>query len=253
MYKSITGMKDIMPSDIAKWHFVEENMKKVFKLYNYKEVRTPILEFTSLFKRGVGETTDIVEKEMYTFDDNSGKSLSLRPEGTAPVVRAYIQSKDYANSPLTKYYYMGEMYRYERPQKGRYRAFHQIGCEFFGPSKPASDFEMLNMLDHLLKSINLTDYTFYINSIGCNVCRPNYKQALIDFFTPCKDKLCKDCQNRLDKNPMRIIDCKVESCKIISKNAPKISDYHCSECKDHHNGLVKLLESSELKYKIDQY
>ncbi len=252
MYKNITGMKDIMPDEITKWHFVEDNIKKVFKLYNYKEVRTPVLEFTALFKRGVGEATDIVEKEMYTFNDRNGKSLSLRPEGTASTVRAYIQSKDYANSPLTKYYYMGEMYRHERPQKGRYRAFNQIGAEFFGPSTPASDFEVIQMIEDILKSIKLKDYKFYINSIGCKECRPAHKKALVEYFTPHKEELCKDCQRRLTTNPMRIIDCKIDNCKKIAENAPKISDYYCESCSSHNEQLINLLKNSDINYEIDE-
>jgi histidyl-tRNA synthetase len=251
MYKNITGMKDILPIEIVKWHFIENNIKEVFKLYNYKEVRTPVLEFTELFKRGVGEETDIVEKEMYTFNDRNGKSLSLRPEGTASTVRAYIQSKEYSNFPLTKYYYMGEMYRHERPQKGRYRAFNQIGAEFFGPSSPASDFEVIQMLEDILKSIKLKNYKFYINSIGCKECRPSHKKALIDFFIPHKDELCTDCQRRLESNPMRIIDCKVDKCKEIAENAPMISDYYCESCSTHNNELLHLLKNSDINYEID--
>ncbi len=252
MYKNITGMKDIMPNEINKWHFVENNIKKVFKLYNYKELRTPVLEFTALFKRGVGEGTDIVEKEMYSFNDRNGKSLSLRPEGTASTVRAYINSKDYANSPLTKYYYMGEMYRHERPQKGRYRAFNQIGAEFFGPSTPASDFEVIQMVEDILKSIKLKDYKFYINSIGCKNCRPSHKKALVEYLTPHKEELCKDCQRRLDTNPMRIIDCKIDGCKRIAENAPKISNFYCESCSTHNNELLSLLENSNINYEIDE-
>lgn len=252
MYKNITGMKDIMPNEITKWHFVENNIKEVFKLYNYKELRTPVLEFTALFKRGVGEATDIVEKEMYSFDDRNGKSLSLRPEGTASTVRAYINSKDYANSPLTKYYYMGEMYRHERPQKGRYRSFNQIGAEFFGPSTPASDFEVIQMVEDILKSIKLKDYKFYINSIGCKDCRPNHKKALIEYLTPHKEELCKDCQRRLYTNPMRIIDCKIDNCKKIAANAPKISNFYCESCSTHNNELISLLKNSNINYEIDE-
>ena len=251
MYKNITGMKDIMPSEINKWHFVENNIKKVFEKYNYKEVRTPVLEFTALFKRGVGESTDIVEKEMYSFDDRNGKSLSLRPEGTASTVRAFIQSRDYNNGPLTKYFYIGEMYRHERPQKGRYRAFNQIGAEFFGPSSPASDLEIIQMVDDLLKAIKLKDYTIFVNSIGCKDCRPSHKDALINFFTPFENDLCVDCQRRLKTNPMRIIDCKVDSCKKIAENSPKMSEYYCESCSTHNNTLLNLLKSTDINYKID--
>ena len=251
MYKTINGMKDIMPPEISKWHFAEEKIKKIFKFYNYKEVRTPVLEFTALFKRGVGESTDIVEKEMYTFEDRNGKSLSLRPEGTASVVRAYIQSKAYAVSPLTKFYYMGQMYRHERPQKGRYRAFNQVGAEFFGPTEPASDFEILQMVDDILKEVNLKNYKFHINNIGCNECRPNHKKALIEYFTPHKDNLCNDCRRRLESNPLRIMDCKVDACKKISENAPKISDYYCDSCRNHNKELVSFLENSDINYVFD--
>jgi len=251
VYKAIKGMKDILPDEVSKWQFIEDEARKIFKNFNYKEIRTPILEFTSLFKRGVGENTDIVEKEMYTFDDKNGKSLSLRPEGTASVVRAFIQAKAYNLSPINKYYYIGEMYRHERPQKGRYRAFHQMGVEMFGAASAASDFEIIKLIQSLLSAFKIDDYKFYINSIGCKECRPNYKNELIKFLTPLKEELCHNCQKRVDTNPLRVLDCKSKSCQVVVKDAPIITDFLCDSCSTHHNDLVNLLEDSNVNYIID--
>ncbi len=251
MFKVINGMKDILPGEVEKWHFIEEIAKKIFKSYNYKEIRTPMLEVTALFKRGVGETTDIVEKEMYSFDDKDGTSLSLRPEGTACVVRSYIENNIYGSEQLTKYYYMGEMYRHERPQKGRYRAFHQIGAEYFGASSYLADAEMILMIEDLLKNLSITNYTFYINSIGCSICRPVYKNKLIEFFSSHKEHLCENCQRRLSTNPLRVLDCKNESCKKISENAPSIIDNLCEDCSKHHNNLIEKLNILKVNYKVD--
>lgn len=251
MFKVINGMKDILPGEVEKWHFIEEIAKKIFKNYNYKEIRTPMLELTALFKRGVGETTDIVEKEMYTFDDKDGTSLSLRPEGTACVVRSYIENNIYGSEQLTKYYYMGEMYRHERPQKGRYRAFHQIGAEYFGASSYLADAEMILMIEDLLKNLSITNYTFYINSIGCSACRPVYKNKLIEFFSNHKEHLCENCQRRLSTNPLRVLDCKNESCKKISENAPSIIDNLCDDCSKYHNNLIEKLNALNVNYKVD--
>lgn len=251
MFKVINGMKDILPGEVEKWHFIEEIAKKIFKNYNYKEIRTPMLELTALFKRGVGETTDIVEKEMYSFDDKDGTSLSLRPEGTACVVRSYIENNIYGSEQLTKYYYMGEMYRHERPQKGRYRAFHQIGAEYFGASSYLADAEMILMIEDLLKNLSITNYTFYINSIGCSVCRPVYKDKLIEFFSNHKENLCENCQRRLSTNPLRVLDCKNESCKKISQNAASIIDNLCDDCSKHHNNLIENLNFLNVNYKVD--
>lgn len=251
MLKTIAGMKDILPSEISQWHYVEKICMEVFKNFNYKEIRTPILEMTALFKRGVGETTDIVEKEMYTFEDRDKTSLSLRPEGTAPVVRAYIQNKLFNEQPVTKLYYMGEMYRHERPQKGRYRAFHQIGAEYFGATSPLADAEIISLISEILNRLDIKSYVFYINTIGCQECRPKYKEALKGYFSNHFDNLCEHCQKRLETNPLRVLDCKNSKCKEIAESSPIIIDYVCDTCKTHHEELIKLVDLIKIPYRID--
>lgn len=251
MYKTINGMKDTLPDEIHRWHYLEDIAREVFSNYHYKEVRTPVLEKTELFKRGVGETTDIVEKEMYTFADRNGKSLSLRPEGTASVVRAFIQGKLYASNHVNKLFYSGEMYRHERPQKGRLRSFHQIGAEYFGATSYLCDLEMIMMIAAFLKRLGLADYSFYINSIGCKACRPGYKEALIAYFTPRIESLCPNCQRRIETNPLRILDCKNKGCQEQAIDAPVITDHLCEGCETHHNNLVEKLDQMGVRYVVD--
>ncbi len=251
MYQTINGMKDILPDEIHRWHYLEETIRRVFTRYHYKEVRTPILERTDLFKRGVGETTDIVEKEMYTFNDRNGKSLSLRPEGTASAVRAYIQGKLYSNDHVCKLFYNGEMYRHERPQKGRLRAFHQVGVEYFGATSYLCDVEMMMMIETLLKELGINGYHFYLNTIGCAHCRPTYKDALVAYFTPKEKALCPNCQRRIKTNPLRILDCKFKGCQEQAADAPIITDHLCKACDTHHHHLVDMLDQVGVHYCID--
>ncbi len=227
------GFKDILPDTIEKWHFLEKTAIEIFTHLGYKEIRTPILEKTSVFERGVGNATDIVEKEMYTFLDKSGESVTLRPEGTAGIARAFIENK-LENSIFNKFYYIGPMFRYERPQKGRLRQFHQIGAECFGIKNPAIDAEIIYINKLLFEKLSIKT-TLEINNIGCPSCRPAYSKALIYYFEKHKESLCSDCQKRLYKNPLRILDCKNEKCKIIARGAPKLKDYVCENCKEHYN------------------
>lgn len=240
------GFKDILPENIEKWHLLEETAKSVFKLLGYKEIRTPILERTSTFERGVGDTTDIVEKEMYTFLDKSGESVTLRPEGTAGIARAFIEN-NLETSVFNKLYYIGPMFRYERPQKGRLRQFHQIGAECFGIKNPAIDAEIIYINKLIFERLNIKA-NLEINNIGCPACRPEYSKVLINYFEKYKESLCNDCQNRLYKNPLRILDCKNEKCKIVAQGAPKLKDYVCKNCQGHYNLTKEYLKALNIEY-----
>ena len=240
-YGSLKGTQDIFPPDIFIWQKVENTAKDVFASYGFQEVRVPIIESTDIFIRSIGETTDIVEKEMYTFSDKAGRSITLRPEGTAPVVRSYVQNHLYNLSSPQKFYYAGPMFRYERPQAGRFRQFYQIGVEAFGVEEPKIDAEILSMLKLFLERLGLTGLTFHVNSIGCEKCRPSYRRALHDFFSERIDGLCPDCKRRFDYNPLRILDCKVDACIKLREGAPVITAFLCDECKLHFNALLALL------------
>ncbi len=242
--RSIRGFHDILPEDIKRWQFIEGTAGTVFELHGYSEIRIPVIEFTEIFARSLGTTTDIVEKEMYTFTDRDGSSLTLRPEGTAGVVRAYIENSMYAKSSVTKLYYGGMMFRHERPQKGRYRGFYQIGVELFGPEEPASDAEVIAMLWKFLGEIGLAGYLrLELGSLGDENCRPMYKEKLILFFTSHRDDLCEDCRRRLEANPLRILDCKENGCREIAQNAPLMIDNLCAECTGHFEAVKEKLES----------
>lgn len=240
------GFKDILPDTIEKWHFLEDTAKSIFRVFGYKEIRTPILEKTSVFERSIGDVTDIVEKEMYTFIDKSGESVTMRPEGTAGIARAFIEN-NLETSVFNKLYYIGPMFRYERPQKGRFRQFHQIGAEVFGIKSPAIDAEIVYINKLLFEKLNI-QANLEINNIGCPQCRPNYSKALFGYFEKYKDSLCEDCQKRLYKNPLRILDCKNEKCKMIANDAPKLNDYVCETCQEHYNGVKSYLETLHIKY-----
>ena len=250
------GTKDILPQDIDKWHFLEQNALKIFTRYGYKEIRTPVFEATELFSRGVGDTTDIVNKEMYTFEKNN-RSLTLRPENTAGVVRSYIENgMTKFPSPL-KLWYKGPMFRYERPQAGRQRQFHQIGVEMFGIKEPAADAEIIFLAVDYLKSLGLGDLEVEINSLGCTKCREVYKQKLKEVLRSEFKNLCKDCQNRYEKNPLRLLDCKSDSCKIIFAK-PEIQkvilcDFICEECNEHFSKLKIYLDEMNIKYRVNKH
>lgn len=245
------GTNDILPDVIQKWVFVENKMREICSNFGYKEIRTPIFERTELFQRGIGDTTDVVEKEMYTFTDRGNRSLTLRPENTASVVRAFIENKLYVDTVLTKLFYMGPMFRYDRPQAGRMRQFHQFGVEVLGTSSPIVDAEIIILAVEVLKQLGLTDLKLKINSVGDDNCRPVYKKRLQDFFRPNFDKLCKDCQSRFDRNPLRILDCKNETCNQLSVAAPVITDSLCEECSEHFEQVKKLLDVAKIDYILD--
>ena len=249
--KAPKGTKDILPTDVHKWHFVEDAFKDVCIKYGYKEVRTPVFEHTELFARGVGDTTDIVEKQMYTFNDLGQRSITLKPEGTSGVCRAFLEHKLFANVQPTKFYYNIPCFRYEKPQSGRLREFHQLGIEVFGSYDMLSDAEVIALAEDFLKGLGIKSLELRINSIGCPTCRATYRQVLQDYFRPHLEELCETCKGRFDRNPMRIIDCKNESCKEIAKNAPLMLDHLCDECKNDFEELKNNLDIMGVLYTVD--
>ncbi|WP_432821939.1 histidine--tRNA ligase [Trichloromonas sp.] len=226
-------MNDILPGEVETWQFLEEQARRIFGTYGFSEIRVPVVEKTELFCRSIGETTDIVEKEMYTFNDKSDNSLTLRPEGTAPVMRSFIQNKLHTKDPVAKLYYMGPMFRYERPQKGRYRQFHQIGAEVIGVEDAKIDAQVLTMLAHYFDAVGIQDVELQLNSLGCPECRPAYRQALTSFLEAHLEALCDDCRRRYQTNPLRVLDCKVPGCKEATAEAPSVLDHLCGGCDDH--------------------
>ena len=250
-YKALKGMRDILAPDIYVWQKVESVAREIFSSYGFQEMRTPVAESTDIFTRSIGENTDIVEKEMYTFNDKGDRSISLRPEGTASVVRSYVENNLSALPSPQKYYYSGPMFRYERPQSGRFRQFYQMGVEAFGSAEPAMDAEVLSMLRHFLARLGLETLNFQVNSIGCRDCRPLYRDALLDFFSGRFDGLCPDCKRRYDKNPLRILDCKLQRCTELRTGAPKVTDYICDDCRKHFDRLLSLLTRLEVPYRVN--
>ena len=251
----VKGTKDILPQEVEKWQNLEQKALEIFTKYGYKKIRTPIFEVTELFARGVGDTTDIVNKEMYTFE-KSDRSLTLRPENTAGVVRSFIENGMSRLSAPVKLWYKGPMFRYERPQAGRQRQFHQVGVELFGIKQPAADAEVILLAVNYLKSLGLNDLEVEINSLGCPSCREEYKKKIKEVLKPEFDNLCEDCQNRYEKNPLRLLDCKVESCKAIFEK-PEIkkviqSDFICDECAQHFNDVKKYLDKMNIKYVVNK-
>ena len=250
-YAALKGIRDILPPEIYLWQKVEETAKETFSAYGFQELRAPIIESTDIFIRSIGETTDIVEKEMYTFSDKAGRSMTLRPEGTAPVVRCYVQNRLYDLPSPQKFFYHGPMFRYERPQKGRFRQFYQIGVEALGTSDPKLDSEILFMLRLFLERIGLKELSFELNSIGCEKCRPDYKKALLNFLSGKIHDFCPDCQRRYKFNPLRILDCKVKGCVNLRAGAPKVTDFLCSDCREHFEELLTLLRLLDFPYIIN--
>ncbi len=245
------GTKDILPDTVGQWLYVEQKVRELCSRYGYKEIRTPMFEHTELFLRGIGETTDVVEKEMYTFTDRGGRSVTLRPENTAAAVRAYLQNKLYADADLTKLFYIGSMFRYDRPQAGRLREFHQFGVEALGGDNPAVDAEIILLAVNFLQSLGLQELELSLNSVGCPNCRPVYRKRLQEFFADKLDGLCEDCRSRYDRNPMRILDCKVEGCKKLSIGAPEITDCLCDDCREHFVKVQELLTRAGVSFKLD--
>lgn len=249
--QALKGTHDILPEEVYKWDYMEGVIRDVCRRYGYKEIRTPIIEATELFQRGIGDTTDVVTKEMYTFTDRGNRSVTLRPENTASAVRAYLEHKMYGDQQVHKMFYIGSMFRYDRPQAGRYREFHQFGLEVLGASSPLADAEVITMACEIFHRLGLKDLVLHLNSIGDKKCRPVYRQKLIEFFEKKKDQLCDDCKERLYKNPLRILDCKEESCKMASVGAPEITDYLCEECHDKFEAVKKYLDSVGISYDVD--
>jgi histidyl-tRNA synthetase len=249
--KSIKGTKDILPAETARWQYVEQIVRDVFHRYNYKEIRTPVFEQTSLFSRSIGELTDIVGKEMYTFTDRSGDSITLRPEGTASVIRAYIQNNLGEAQPLVKVYYIESMFRQERPQAGRLRQFHQFGAEAIGSPTPETDAELIAMAVEIYKKFGITNYSLKINSVGDEECRPRYKDILRAELLKIADKLSIESRNRIEQNPMRVLDSKDENDIALTQNMPRITDHLNEECRAHFEHVKELLTLLGIPFEVD--
>lgn len=248
---AIKGTKDILPEEARYWQVAEATAKRIFELYGYRELRAPIIEPTELFEKGTGASSDIVTKEMYTFTDKGGRSITLRPEYTPSVVRAIIEHRlDLQPQPL-RFYYIGPMFRYDKPQKGRYRQFHQIDIEVFGEKDPAVDAEIVEMAHHVLKKLGVDSVETLVNSVGCKKCRPAYGQALREAAQAVKHQLCPDCQRKAEINPLRIFDCKIETCRQAASTFPRITEYLCDECRTHFNQFTGYLDFYGIKYRID--
>ena len=249
--KAPKGTKDMLPKDAHKWQYIEEEWAKICSEYGFKEIRTPVFESTDLFNRGVGDTTDIVQKEMYTFEDMGRRSITLKPEGTSPAVRAFIESNLYAETQPTKIFYDTPCYRYENPQAGRLREFHQFGIENFGTPSMMADAEIITLGHDFLKRMGIEDVVLHISSVGCRKCRPVYRKVLQDFLRPKYDCLCDTCKSRYDKNPMRILDCKSAEDKEAVKDAPKMIDYMCDDCRKDFEDLKSYLDAMGIEYVVD--
>ncbi len=250
-YKSIKGTKDILPGEVELWQHVERVIHRVMKDFNYREIRTPIFESTGLFARSIGELTDIVSKEMYTFTDRSDESVTLRPEGTASTLRAYIQNNLGEQSPLTKVYYLGPMFRQERPQAGRLRQFHQFGAEAIGSRSPHLDVEMIVLALEIYRTLGIDQFELKINSVGCEKCRPKYKELLLSQLTKIQDKLSPESQNRVRQNPLRVLDSKDDDDKALTRNVPLMKDHLCEECSHHFAAVQNLLDGLKVSYDVD--
>ena len=250
--KAPRGTKDITPKDSYKWNYVENKFREVCSLYGYEEMRTPVFEHTELFKRSVGDTTDIVQKEMYSFTDKGDREITLKPEGTAGVVRAFIENKLYADTQPTKLFYMTPCFRYERPQAGRQRQFHQFGIETLGSDKPSIDAEVIALAVQFFNEVGLKDLAVSINSVGCPVCRPKYNEKLKAYLETKVDVLCETCLDRKDKNPMRVIDCKNPVCQENLTDIPFMVDNLCEECEDHFTKVKTYLDEMDVKYIVDK-
>ena len=254
LIKAPKGTKDILPDESARWQYIETEIRAICSRYGYSEIRTPVFEHTELFLRGVGDTTDIVQKEMYTFLDKGGRSITLRPEGTAGVVRSFIENKLFAEAQPTKVYYLSApIFRYERPQAGRLREHHQFGIEVFGSDGPSIDAEVISVALSLLKALKIEDLELNINNIGCRECRPDYNKALKEFLNKNKEALCKNCRDRMVSNPLRVLDCKELSCAEIVKKAPIMINYLCDDCKKHFEGLKKRLDAAAIVYNVNPF
>jgi len=251
-YRKVRGMHDVLPDEGIKWNFFEKKAKEVCELFGFNQIKTPVVEEKNLFERGVGEQTDIVSKEMYVFKDRKGRELALRPEGTASVVRSYIENQLYLKEKISRLYYFGPMFRYDRPQKGRYRQFYHFGVELFGGKHPFFDGEVIYLLSSIFKKTGIKNYSFKINSLGCSECKLKYSEKLKDYFQNYKGQLCDDCKIRLEKNPLRILDCKNKNCREISKKAPEIEEILCNNCKKHFDKVIEYIKEMDIDFKIDK-
>ncbi len=250
--KALKGFKDILPDEAVLWQYVEQVARDIFQRFGYREIRVPILEKTGLFARSIGETTDIVEKEMYSFIDRNGDSLTMRPEGTASVLRAFIEHNLQAERPVQKLYTIGPMFRHERPQKGRLRQFHQMSVEAVGAEQPEVDAEIMAMAWMVITELGL-DVSLEINSLGCPKCRPTFNEALLKFLAQSQDSLCPDCERRRDKNPLRVLDCKNKTCQEHYVDAPSILEHLCSECADHFQAVESYLKALDIEYRVNSF
>lgn len=249
--KAPKGTEDLLPQDSFRWQYLEKNFKSICDSFGYKEIRVPTFEHTELFERGVGDTTDVVEKQMYTFNDKGGRSITLRPEGTASVARSYLQNSLYSGALPLKMWYNVPCFRYENKQKGRLREFHQFGIEAFGAKGPAIDAEVVALAITFLEKVGLCDLSVNINSIGCPECRRKYNESLKDYLCPKYDELCDTCKTRFERNPLRILDCKSPICQEIAKDAPRLLDFICDECREHFEGFKSALTNMGIKYNVD--
>lgn len=245
------GTKDVLPAQIHKWHFVEQAFAEICEKYGFKEIRTPVFEHTELFARGVGDTTDIVQKEMYTFQDYGKRSITLKPEGTSPVARAFVEHKAYADVQPSKYYYNTPCFRYEKPQSGRLRAFHQFGIEVFGTNDMIADAEVICLGHDFLQNLGIKNVELQINSVGCPECRQAHRKALRDFLRPKYDELCDTCKDRYERNPLRIMDCKSEICQELVKGAPLMIDFLCDDCRKAFEELKQNLTSMGIAFTVN--
>ena len=252
MIQLIRGFKDILPGEVELWQHIEKTARALFEDFGFREIRIPIMERTELFSRSIGEDTDIVEKEMYTFPDRKGSLITLRPEATACVCRSYIQHKLYSKDPVQKYFTIGPMFRRERPQKGRYRQFYQINAEIFGVDSPLADVELIFLLETFFSRLSVSDVEAHINSLGCPECRPRFKALLSDFLTSSTGDLCSDCVRRKDRNPLRVLDCKVPACTEAMSHAPAILDYLCPACRQHFETVKTALDTMNVPFTIDK-
>ncbi len=249
--RSVKGMHDVLPRSMPAWHAVEEGYRELVERFGYQEIRTPLLEPIELFVRGIGDSTDIVEKEMYAFEDKGGDHLALRPEGTASAIRAYLQHGFQVESPQCKWYYLGPMFRRERPAKGRYRQFYQAGAELIGVAAPAADAEIIDMAVQFIESLGIGPVRVLLNSLGGEQTRPLYRKALVEHYSKHEQKLCEDCSRRLERNPLRILDCKVEGCRALSVDAPSVHDYLGEDDREHFDEVRRLLDKGGTPHQVE--
>jgi histidyl-tRNA synthetase len=252
-YRRLRGTQDILPGQVKQWHYLEDSVRKIMAQFNYQELRTPLFEQTELFSRGIGQQTDIVKKEMYTFEDRGKRSITLKPEMTAPIIRAYIENTMYAQSPMNKLYYLAPLFRQENPQAGRLRQFHQFGAEALGSAEADLDAEIILLTLKIFNQLGITQLTLQINSVGDINCHDRFKEKLKHYLKPLRSEYCSECQSRFDTNPLRILDCKKDGCRKLNANAPKITEHLCDACAEHFESLCSLLKLNDVTFEINPY